>query len=289
MPSSLGLWFHALFEELLEELKRSITLLGELDANPLGGTAGFGTSMAVDPRYVAKLLGLQRVYRSPIHANNSRGRVELRILQWLSSISAGLERFFWDISLFCTREFGFFKLPNKLTTGSSIMPQKRNPDLVELARGRCAKIRGAENELSWIVGKLPTSYHRELQLTKEPVFRAFEEIDIILKMAELIVNGLEVDEKRVRECMYDDLYATYDAYREVQAGVPFREAYRRTAERVKSGKIKAKVLATDFQPIAKRANTAMKEAKGELITIKTKIKKQQLMIAKSEREIFRVS
>jgi len=286
MPSSMGMWLHALYEDLLEEVRRGLALLTEIDANPLGGTAGFGSSMKVDPKYVAKLLGFSRIYRNPIQANNSRGRVELRTLQWLTSIAGGLEKFFWDISLFCTREFGFFKLPNELTTGSSIMPQKRNPDIVELARGRCAKVRGAESELAWIIGKLPTSYHRDLQLTKEPVMRALDEMRALFLMTRLVIRGLQVDQKRVKECMYADLYATYDAYREVEKGAPFREAYRRTAERVKGDKIKAAALAKDFLPIAQNVHNGMRDAKRELAFARTQVGKWQRRIEEVERMIF---
>lgn len=275
MPSSVGMWLHALYEELLVVTQRGLSLLEDLDVSPLGGAAGFGVSIKTDPAFVARVLKFKQHYRSPIQANNSRGREELHALQWITYAGAVLEKFVWDMLLYCSREFGFFALPNKLTTGSSIMPQKRNPDLLELARSRCARLRGYETELAWIIGKLPTSYHRDLQLTKRPVMLALKDFSEILEMMKLSVQGFTVNRSRLEAAMHTDLYATYDAYREVKLGRPFREAYRIVAKRVVDGTLDPKVLKRDFAPIQRSVNTGMKLAVRDVKKVASRIKEMR--------------
>lgn len=255
MPSSVGMWLHAFLEGTLECIRDGLYFLDVIDSNPLGSAAGFGSTLPLDREYVAHLLGFSRVQRSPIDVQNSRGRYELRMLQWGVAIGAIWEKFAWDVELFVTEEFGFFLLPTRLTTGSSIMPQKRNPDLVELLRGRVSRIRGAAAELEWVGAKLPSNYHRDLQLTKGALVQGCTDVNDIIAMAGLIIESLTPNEERLRATMTPDIYATYEAYRKVKDGVPFREAYRQVA----AGGPERSDYSEDFASIAEATQGAVSE------------------------------
>ena len=166
MPSSVGLWLHAFAEALLEQLRAAGQLLAQIDCCPLGTGAGYGVPLPLDRGYTAALLGFSRVQRNPIDVQNSRGRMETYFVRVAADVAAVLEKLSSDLLLFSTAEFGFFSLPEALTTGSSIMPQKQNPDVLELIRAGAGRLRARQHELEWLVGKLPSGYHRDLQLTK---------------------------------------------------------------------------------------------------------------------------
>lgn len=274
MPSSVGMWLHSFFEWSLALVREGISLADELNINPLGGAAGFGSSLNINPETTTKLLGFSRRHRSPIDANNSRGRYEEKLLRWSSDVAGMFEKLALEVVLFSMHELGFISLPNELTTGSSIMPQKRNPDLAELLRGRTAKVRAAATELSLVTMKLPQSYHRDLQYTKEPLLRGAYEFSQMIRMAGLIVERLQVNEQKLRQAMEPDLYATYDAYREVVKGIPFRDAYKAIAKKVQEGKIDKVELEKDFQLIAERTDRSMKEAESDLKVLVTGIQER---------------
>jgi len=187
MPSSVGQWLHAHVEAALEQMRATLDLLDRLDLCPLGTGAGFGVPLPLDRDYTARLLGFSRIQRSPIDVQNSRGRMERYFVRVAADIAAMLEKLACDLLLFSTAEFGFFSLPESLTTGSSIMPQKQNPDVLELMRAKAARLRSREFELDCVAGKLPSSYHRDLQLTKEPALRAADEIKQLLAVGRRVV------------------------------------------------------------------------------------------------------
>jgi argininosuccinate lyase len=263
MPSSVGMWLHSWIEGLLSYVREGLFWSKEVNANPLGSAAGFGVPLPIKRERVAALLSFDRIQRSFIDVNNSRGRFEERILHWAAGAASVYEKFACDFMLFSTAEFGFFSLPLELTTGSSIMPQKRNPDLVELLRARPSKVRAASEELFGITHKLPSSYHRDLQYTKEPLFRGCNEFLACSRMFILVVSNLKTNPEKMRAAMTDDLFATYDAYREVSAGKPFRDAYRNVAEKLKTNSLDRKSLEGDFAPIAENVEAGLKEAKSE--------------------------
>ena len=242
MPSSVGQWLHAPAEAALEQMRAILDLLDRLDACPLGTGAGFGVPVSLDREYTAGLLGFTRVQRSPVDVQNSRGRMEKYFVRVGVDIGAILEKLAWDLLLFSTTEFGFFGLPETMTTGSSIMPQKRNPDVLELMRGRSARLRARAVELEAVCGKLPSSYHRDLQLTKEPAIRTALEVADLLAVAARIVSAFTTHADRLAGAMRPELYATQAALRLAQQGVPFREAYRRVAEELRTGSFDAERL-----------------------------------------------
>ncbi|MCG3127845.1 MAG: Argininosuccinate lyase [Phycisphaerae bacterium] len=234
MPSSVGQWLHAFAEAALQQLRAGDALLDALDACPLGTGAGFGVPLPLDRRYTAALLGFSRVQRSPIDVQFCRGRLELGVARLAADIGAVHEKLAWDMVLFTSSGYAFFGLPDDLTTGSSIMPQKRNPDVCELLRARAARLRARCVELEWITGKLPSSYHRDLQLTKEPVFRALDDIQAMLAVAAIVVERFTVRRDALAAAMTPELFATHAAYDLVRGGVPFRQAYRQIAARLQT-------------------------------------------------------
>lgn len=235
MPSSVGQWLHAIAEGALEQVRACLDLLDRLDGCPLGTGAGYGAPLPLDREFTARLLGFARVQRSPIDVQNSRGRMEKYFARVAADIGTLLEKLGADVVLFCGAEFGFFKLPEALTTGSSIMPQKRNPDAAELLRAHGARLRSRAAEIEAVCGKLGSGYHRDLQLTKEPAIRSGQEAAVLLRVAERLLSGIEFQQDRMREAMRPELYATHAALELVRQGLPFREAYRRVADQVRSG------------------------------------------------------
>lgn len=260
MPSSVGLWLHCWIENILDLTLSGLQLLERLDSNPLGSGAGFGSSLKIDRTLVAKLLSFSKVQRSYIDVNNSRIRDAHLFLRFTSEIAGMFEKLACEFMMYLSKEFSFFNLPAQLCTGSSIMPQKQNPDIVELLRGRAARVRASEQELILLGCKLPVSYHRDFQYSKAPVIRARQELGAMCLMAKLILSRFSVNHEKLASVMYDELYATYDACREVEQGKPFRDAYRATAAKVKEGKLNRRELEQDFQNIKQDTDAGAKAA-----------------------------
>ena len=235
MPSSVGQWLHSFADAALEQMSAAIDLLGRLDSCPLGTGAGYGVPLPLDRAYTASLLGFSRVQRSPIDVQNSRGRMEKYFVRVGSDIAGLVEKLACDLLLFTTLEFGFFDLPEALTTGSSIMPQKHNPDVLELLRARSGRLRTRVLELEGLCAKLSSGYHRDLQLTKEPALRTAMEVPELLAVAGRVIEGLLLRPDRLSAAMRPELYAAHAALELAQTGVPFREAYRPVAVRLRAG------------------------------------------------------
>ncbi len=239
MPSSVAQWLLSFSHGLLEELQAGEALLARLDSCPLGSGAGFGVPLPLDREYSARLLGFSRVQSNPIDCANSRGRHELALAAWNSSVGNLLEKFIWDLCLYSTDEFGFISLPDEFTTGSSIMPQKRNPDVLELARGRIAQLRAWRNELEQVSTGLPSNYHRDYQLLKPALFRSVTGLAELLAVLGHVLPGLHFNAERLQQACTAELHAAAEAYRRVQSGeLSFREAYRVVGREVLEGTFK---------------------------------------------------
>ncbi|MBK8262164.1 MAG: argininosuccinate lyase [Nannocystis sp.] len=228
VPSSLGALFAGHAEALLDDAETAAAARARIDASPLGTAAGYGVNLPLDRDGVARELGFDRAQVSPIYAQNSRGKLELLAVQALHQALLSVRRLAWDLSLFTTAEFGFILLPDAYTTGSSIMPQKRNPDVVELLRALPAAAEGAMAELSGLLS-LPSGYHRDLQASKAPAIRAFARGLEGLALVPDLVARLYFDEARMLAAITPDLHATDRAIELAGEGVPFRDAYRRAA------------------------------------------------------------
>jgi argininosuccinate lyase len=229
VPSSLGLWFGAFADGLVDAASAAIDAWRATDRSPLGAAAGYGVNLALDREGVARDLGFGDVAFNPIASQTSRGIVETQVLSAAWVAMAVVRRFAWDLSLFATSEVGFVKLDAALTTGSSIMPNKRNPDVVELLRAACAIVQGALVEVMSVVS-LPSGYHRDLQLTKAPLMRALDETRVALALVPRLARGIHFDEAAMAAAVDAPCFATDRAVTLAVAGVPFRDAYRRIAD-----------------------------------------------------------
>ncbi len=238
MPSSFGQWAAAFAAGLAEELQAMQAVYARLDRCPLGAAAGFGAPLPLDRDCTAKLLGFSAVQHSPVDVMNSRGRHELALLNGFAAVGSVMEKFLWDVALYSTVEFGFLKLPDAFTTGSSIMPQKRNPDVVELARGRCRELRGYAAMLQELAAGLPSNYHRDHQLLKKPLFGAVASVQSWLDVLIALVPVLEVDAARAAAACSDELYAAEEASLLAEQGMPFRDAYKKVAADLQAGRFK---------------------------------------------------
>ncbi len=229
VPSSVGLWaggFADAFIDAVIPLRAARTLV---DRSPLGAAAGYGVNLPLDREGVARDLGFADVAWNPLGSQTSRGIVEATILAAAWHLMAVIRRLAWDLSLFTTSEFGFVKLPEAFTTGSSIMPQKRNPDVVELMRAACSVVQGALVEIQSIVA-LPSGYHRDLQLTKSPLLRALDETLATVRLVPRLIGGMQFNRERMLAAITPECFATDRAVELTASGMPFRDAYRRVAE-----------------------------------------------------------
>ncbi len=229
MPCTWGMWAHAFIEATLESMRATRFIYSQLNVSPLGSAAGFGSPVPVDREAVAESLGFRAAQRSVIDVIHSRSRLEGRLLSEICVAASVIEKFACDLSLFLTREYGYLRLDESFRTGSSIMPQKQNPDVVELLRARSARLRAVRDEHEWVSAKLPSNYHRDSQLLKGPVLRGIAEISEILGVAALLPSRLELQMDRIRAAMTGDLDAAREASERALEGVPFREAYRDVA------------------------------------------------------------
>ncbi len=286
MPSTFGLWAAAFAEGLLEELEALQGVHGRLDRCPLGSAAGFGVPLPIDRALTARLLGFAKVQRSPIDVQNSRGRHEVAVLQWAASTGGVLEKFLWDVSLYSTEEFGFLKLPDAFTTGSSIMPQKKNPDVVELARGRCRELRGMAGLVEQLAAGLPSSYHRDLQLLKRPVITALRTAEELFAVLQPLLPALQVQAATAAAASSDELYAAHQAYLLVQEGLPFREAYRKVAQQIQDGTFAPDRAALTATHLGGAGNLGLDALAAELSSARTWIQAKADAHAQAEEALW---
>jgi argininosuccinate lyase len=229
MPTTVGHWAASHVEALIDARRALRFAFDEADASPLGSAAGYGVMLPLQREYVAKLLGFSRVQRNTLRVQSSRPRLEAAVLSSLCLVARDLGVLAWDLSLYSTAEFGFLKLADSFTTGSSIMPQKKNPDVVELTRARAAMFPGWLNQVL-MIGQLPSGYHRDYQLTKGPLFSALDAMAQMLEIVARLPESLAVNEERCAAAVTSDLLATHEAIALVRGGMPFRTAYRQVAE-----------------------------------------------------------
>ncbi|NOZ80344.1 MAG: argininosuccinate lyase [DPANN group archaeon] len=226
MPAPVSMWLGS-FKDSMEDNKRFIDgVLKIIDQNPLGSGAGFGIPVFnLDKELTTKALGFAKVQENPLYVQLARGKFESIVMSALSAIAFDLNKLASDIILFSMQEFGYVKLPGEICTGSSIMPQKKNPDVLEILRGSYHVIVGNEMKIKGIMGNLMSGYSRDLQLTKGPLMESCKILLSSLQMATSVIGGMEIDEERCAAAMTPELYATEEAYKLVKEGMPFRDAY----------------------------------------------------------------
>ncbi|GAB4133569.1 MAG: argininosuccinate lyase [Bacteroidia bacterium] len=232
MPSSFGLWFSAYAESLSEDLEVIKMAYGIADKNPLGSAAGYGSSFPVDREYTTALLGFSDLNINAVYAQMTRGKTEKQCAWALSAVAATLSKMAGDIVLFMNQEFGYISFPDKYTTGSSIMPHKKNPDVWELVRGKCARLQSLPNELTLLINNLPSGYHREFQLTKEILFPAIKELKEVLSVTTEVIAAAEIKADILKDSKYDTLFTVEAVNELVMQGFPFREAYHIVSKQV---------------------------------------------------------
>jgi argininosuccinate lyase len=226
MPSSIGLWGNSFIDAMKDNLKVIELTLEIIDQSPLGTGAGYGVPLKIDRNYTAELSGFKKVQNNPIYTQNSRGKFESSILHALSLIMYDLNKIASDLILFSLPELGYFELPEEFCTGSSIMPQKKNPDVLELIRSKYHVLVSYEFQLKNISSNLISGYHRDIQLTKEPIIKGLEITEDCLSIMSLIFTKLKVNKKNCLRALTEEIYATEQVYELVEKGIPFREAYK---------------------------------------------------------------
>ncbi len=246
MLSSFGLWFGAYAESLADDLELLSSAYRIANQNPLGSAAGYGSSFPLDRQMTTDLLGFSNMNYNVVYAQMGRGKVEKIVAFALANIASTLSKLAFDVCLFTSQNFNFVTLPPEFTTGSSIMPHKKNPDVFELIRGKCNKLQGAPQQIALVINNLPSGYFRDLQVVKEIFIPLFAELHDCLSIAGVALDKLQVNEQILDDPKYDHLFSVEEVNRLVLQGVPFRDAYRQVGAEIEAG---------EFHPEKKVAHT----------------------------------
>lgn len=235
MPSSFGLWFSAYAESLIDDLYFVDAAYKIADQNPLGSAAGYGSSFPIDRDFTTKEMGFATQKYNVVAAQMGRGKVEKATAFGISNVAATLSKMAMDICLYMSQNFNFISFPDELTTGSSIMPHKKNPDVFELIRGKCNKLQAIPNQLILITNNLPSGYHRDLQLVKEVIIPAIQDIKACLEILTFSLKEVRVNEAILEDPKYDYLFSVDTLNELVLSGVPFRDAYKKMGKEINEG------------------------------------------------------
>ena len=235
MPSSFGLWFGAYAESLVDDMQMLAAAYNVAKQNPLGSAAGYGSSFPLDREMTTRLLGFETLHYNVVAAQMSRGKTERAASMAIASIASTLGHLAMDVCMWMCQNFGFVSFPDELTTGSSIMPHKKNPDVFEIMRGKCNRLQAVPNEIALLTANLPLGYNRDLQLLKDIIFPATTELIECLDMAEFMLRHIRVKDGIVNDPRYDYLFTVEEVNRLVLEGMPFREAYKKVGLEVQDG------------------------------------------------------
>lgn len=236
MPSSFGLWFGAYAESLVDDLQMMQAAYKVCNRNPLGSAAGYGSSFPLNRQMTTNLLGFDALDYNVVYAQMGRGKMERTVAFAMAGIAATLSKLAFDACMFNSQNFGFIKLPDQFTTGSSIMPHKKNPDVFELTRAKCNKIQGLPQQITLICNNLPSGYFRDLQIIKEVFLPAFDELKDCIRMVTHMMREVKVNEHILDDDKYALLFSVEEVNRLVLEGVPFRDAYKQVGLNIEAGK-----------------------------------------------------
>lgn len=239
MPSSFGLWFGAYAESLADDMLYLQAAYRMTNRNPLGSAAGYGSSFPLNRTMTTELLGFDSMNYNVVYAQMGRGKMERNVAFALATVAGTLVKMAFDACMFNSQNFGFVKLPKECTTGSSIMPHKKNPDVFELIRAKSNKLQALPQQIMLIMNNLPCGYFRDLQIIKEVFLPAFEELTDCLQMAAYIINKMEVNEHILDNPMYDPMFSVEEVNKLAAAGMPFRDAYKKVGLEIENGTFKA--------------------------------------------------
>ncbi len=240
MPSSFGLWFSAYAESLIDDLYFIDAAYKVADQNPLGSAAGYGSSFPIDRTFTTEEMGFETMKYNVVAAQMGRGKVEKATAFGMANIAATLSKLAMDICLYMSQNFDFISFPDELTTGSSIMPHKKNPDVFELVRGKCNKLQSIPNQLTLVINNLPSGYHRDLQLVKEIIVPAIQEMKACLDILTFSLSEIRIKENIIEDSKYDYLFSVDTLNELVQNGMPFRDAYKKMGQEIKNGTFEPK-------------------------------------------------
>lgn len=254
MPSSFGLWFGAYAESLVDDLTVLQAAYKVTNRNPLGSAAGYGSSFPLNRTMTTRLLGFESLDYNVVYAQMGRGKTERIVAQALANVAATVSKLAFDACMYNSQNFGFIKLPDEYTTGSSIMPHKKNPDVFELTRAKCNKLQALPYEITLITNNLPCGYFRDLQMIKESFLPAFSELRNILAMVTAMVNSVKVNEHILDDSRYDLMFSVEEVNRLAKDGMPFRDAYKKVGLDIEAG---------EFSPV-KEANHTHEGSIGNL-------------------------
>jgi argininosuccinate lyase len=235
MPSSFGLWFSAYAESLIDDLYFVDAAFKVADQNPLGSAAGYGSSFPIDRSFTTKEMGFETMKYNVVAAQMGRGKVEKATAFGMANIAATLSKMAMDICLYMSQNFDFISFPDELTTGSSIMPHKKNPDVFELVRGKCNKLQSIPNQLTMVINNLPSGYHRDLQLVKEIIVPAIQDMKACLEIMTFSLREIQVNNGILEDPKYDYLFSVDTLNELVQNGMPFRDAYKQMGKEIDAG------------------------------------------------------
>lgn len=235
MPSSFGLWFGAYAESLVDDMQMLAAAYSIANQNPLGSAAGYGSSFPLNRTMTTALLGFETMHYNVVAAQMSRGKTERAAAMAISAVASTLGRFAMDVCMWMCQNFAFISFPDELTTGSSIMPHKKNPDVFEIMRGKCNRLQSIPNEIALLTANLPLGYNRDLQLLKDIIFPAFAELRSCLDMCDFMLAHISVKQNILDDPKYNYLFTVEDVNRLALNGMPFREAYRTVGMQVQNG------------------------------------------------------
>ncbi|MBO7110505.1 MAG: argininosuccinate lyase [Bacteroidaceae bacterium] len=239
MPSSFGLWFGAYAEALTDDMLLLHAAFDQANRNPLGSAAGYGSSFPLNRQMTTDLLGFESMNYNVVYAQMTRGKMERNVAYALASVAATISRLAFDACMYNSQNFGFIKLPDDCTTGSSIMPHKKNPDVFELTRAKCNRLQAIPQEITLMTNNLPSGYFRDMQLVKEVFLPAFQELEEIITMTAYMLDHIKVREDILADSKYDAIFSVEEVNRLARDGMPFREAYRKVGAEIENGSFKA--------------------------------------------------
>ena len=268
MPSSFGLWFGAYAESLIDDMRLVVAAYDTANQNPLGSAAGYGSSFPLNREMTTELLGFETLHYNAVAAQMSRGKTERATAFAVAALASTIGRFAMDVCLFMCQNFGFISFPDNLTTGSSIMPHKKNPDVFEITRGKCNRLQAVPNEIALLTANLPLGYHRDMQLLKDIIFPATRQICEVMEMCDFMLQHIHVNTDILEDKRYDYLFTVEDVNRLVLEGKPFREAYREVGIAVQEGRYTPtrEVHHTHAGSIGNLCNDRIREKMAEVIS-----------------------
>jgi argininosuccinate lyase len=267
MPSSFGLWFGAYAESLVDDMMLLLAAWKMTNRNPLGSAAGYGSSFPLNRQMTTDLLGFDSMDYNVVYAQMGRGKIEKTVAFAISGIAATISKLAFDSCMFTSQNFGFIKLPDECTTGSSIMPHKKNPDVFELTRAKCNKIQTLPQQIMMIMNNLPSGYFRDLQIIKEIFIPVFDELRDCLKMTTHIMREVEIKKNILDDAKYDFIFSVEEVNRLVLEGMPFRDAYKKVGLDIEAGKFtpNKKIEHTHEGSVGNLCNNQIKELMKETI------------------------